>query len=191
MSLSGILLSCIFPLYAQNYNFRPPAFPLITHDPYFSIWITEENPTVTETVHWTLKPMPIRSMVRIDGKIYRLIGKAPGFVPPAKSIKSTVLPTQTIFSFLQDGVEINLTFLSPVLVEDIDLVSRPLTYVTWDFVSKDNNNHSVEIYFDISGLATVDTKSQPVVWDQKTLNDLQVLKMGSKDQPILEKAAMT
>ncbi len=185
--LSVLLFSLAVSLTGQVNMFRPPAFPLVSHDPYFSIWAIDENPTAEETVHWTLKPMPIRCMVRIDGKIYRLMGKGPGFAPPARSTKSTVLPTQTIFSFFQDGIDINMTFLSPVLVEDLDLVSRPLTYVTWSFESKDNKSHSVEIYFDISGLATVDVKRQGVMWDQKSFDGLQILKMGSKDQPVLEK----
>jgi glycerophosphoryl diester phosphodiesterase len=147
-----------------------------------------EIPTDEETVHWTLKPMPLRIMVCIDGKVYRLMGKTPAFVPAARSTGSVVMPTQTEFSFYQDGIGIVLNFLSPVLAEDMDLVSRPLNYISWTFASKDKKNHSVEIYFEVSGLATVDNRGQQVVWEQKVLDDLQVLKMGSKDQPILEKS---
>ena len=116
------------------------------------------------------------------------MGKVPAFVPAAQSTGSRVNPTQTVFSFIQDGVEINLTFLSPLLVEDIDLVSRPLSYITWSFRSKDGKAHSAEIYFEISGLATVDIKRQQVVWEQQDLGTLQVLKMGSREQPVLQKS---
>ena len=182
------LLAYSLFIFGQENSFRPPSFPLITHDPYFSIWEPNEIPTAEETVHWTLKQMPVRTMIRIDGKIYRLMGKTPCFVPAARSTGSIVMPTQTTFSFIQDSVEINLTFLSPLLVEDLDLVSRPLSYITWSFKSKDISTHSADIYFEISGMATVDTKRQRVIWDQKSVDNLQVLKMGSKDQPILEKS---
>ena len=185
---TGILFLFTFLLHGQVSSFRPPSFPLITHDPYLSIWMPNEIPTADETVHWSVKPMPLRSMVRIDGKTYRLMGKVPSFVPAAKSTGSTVTPTKTVFSYIQDGIEINLTFLSPLLVEDIDLVSRPLSYITWNFRSKDGKAHSAEIYFEISGLAAVDTKRQQVVWEQETLDNLQVLKMGSREQPLLQKS---
>jgi len=184
--LSIVYLIPIFNAAAQN-DFRAPAYPLITHDPYFSIWSLNEDPTKAETTHWTLKPNPVHIMVRIDGKVYRLMGDRPGFATPATLIKSEVMPTTTTFTFEAGQVNINMSFMSPVIAEDIDLVSRPLTYVTWSFISKDNRSHNAEIYFDISGLATVDQKRQAVVSDQKDLGNLKVLRMGSKDQPILEK----
>ena len=175
-------------LFAQESSFRAPSYPLITHDPYFSIWSPDEVPTRSETMHWTQKPMPIRIMVRIDDKTYRLMGKSPGYIPAALSTGAKLTPTQTTFSFLQDGVEIKLSFLSPILAEDLDLVSRPLSYVTWNFTSKDKKAHSAEIYFTISGLAAVDMKNQQVTWESRTLQKLQVLKMGSKEQPVLQKS---
>lgn len=183
-----LLLIITLTSFAQFNSFRAPAYPLVTHDPYFSIWSTDEVPTRIETTHWTNKPMPIRSMIRIDGKVYRLMGKSPGFVPPAKSTGIHLSSTQTTFSFLQDGVEIKLCFLSPLLVEDMDLVTRPLSYVSWSFTSKDKKTHSAEIYFEISGLASVDNKSQQVVWSRQNNQHLEILKIGSKAQPVLEKS---
>ncbi len=184
--LSIVYLIPFFDATGQN-NFRAPAYPLVTHDPYFSIWSLNEDPTKAETTHWTLKPNPIHCMVKIDGRLYRLMGDRPGFATPANLIKSEVMPTTTTFTFGAGQVDVNMSFMSPVIAEDIDLVSRPLTYVTWSFISKDNRSHSAEIYFDISGLATVDQKRQQVVSDQKDLGNLKVLRMGSKDQPVLEK----
>ncbi len=180
--LKGVSLS------AQISTFRAPSYPLITHDPYFSIWCPDEVPTRCETTHWTGKPMPIRSMVRIDGKTYRLMGKLPAFVPAAQSTGNELTPTQTTFSYLQDGVEIKLNFLSPLLVEDIDLVTRPLSYVTWSFNSKDKKSHTAEIYFEISGLTSVDNRSQQITWGKQNIQQLQVLKIGSKEQPVLQKS---
>ena len=183
----SIFLICCSYIFAQG-NFRAPAYPLVTHDPYFSIWSLNEDPTRAETTHWTLKPNPIHCMVKVDGKIYRLMGDRPGYATPAKLVKSEVMPLTTTFTFIADQVEINMSFLSPVIAEDLDLVSRPLTYVTWSLVSKDGRAHNAEIYFDISGLATVDVKRQQVVSDNKNLGNMKVLRMGSKDQPVLEKS---
>jgi hypothetical protein len=177
-----------FSLTAQVAGFRAPAYPLVTHDPYFSIWATDEVPTHCETTHWTNKPMPIHIMVKLDGKAYRLMGKSPAFVPAANSVGNQLTPTQTIFSYLQDGVAIDLCFLSPILAEDLDLVSRPLSYITWKFSSNDKKAHSAEIYFAISGLVSVDNRSQQVVWESSTTGNLQLLKIGSKEQPVLQKS---
>jgi hypothetical protein len=82
---SVALLSLLsFSLFAQT--FRPPAAPLVTIDPYTSVWSfgSELNGTVTK--HWTGKPQPIDGLIRVDGKTYRFMG-AP------TPVMKTILPT--------------------------------------------------------------------------------------------------
>jgi hypothetical protein len=171
---------------AQPARFRAPSYPLISHDPYFSIWLNDEVPTHTDATHWTQKPMPVRSMARIDGKVYRLLGKSPAYVPAASHTDTKITALKTIFSFQQEGVELKMSFLSPLLVDDLDLVSRPVTYVNWELKPLDGKKHTVEIYFDISGNACINQKGQVIHWESKTTGDLQFVKMGTKEQPVLK-----
>ncbi len=61
-------------LSAQNTITRPPAIPLITSSPYFSIWSFADNPLDDYTKHWTGSTMSVYSMINIDGKVYRILG---------------------------------------------------------------------------------------------------------------------
>jgi hypothetical protein len=126
--------------------------------------------------------------VRIDGKPYRIMGDEPENVPAMEQRKVQVLPTRTIYEFSAAGVAIVLTFMTPVLPSDLDLMSRPVTYVTWTVQSDDGKEHSVALYFDASGQLAVDTSAQDVVASRLRFKDVTVLRIGSEQQPVLQKA---
>src|SRR5437016_3307208 len=89
---------------------RPPAVPLVAHDPYFSVWSTADHLNGAATTHWTGKPNSLTALARIDGKVWQLMGRErAGFEPlPQQSVD--VLPTRTIYEFAGTGVDIELTF---------------------------------------------------------------------------------
>ncbi len=166
---------------------RPPAVPLVACDPYFSVWSTADRLTDDTTRHWTGKPQPLSSMTRIDGKTYRLMGNEPKDVPALSQVGVAVQPTRTIYDFEGAQTHITLTFLTPSLPEDLDILSRPLTYLTWDVRSLDSKPHSVSIYFSASAELAVNVPSQRVDWSDETKGDLRLLRIGSEEQPVLKK----
>ncbi|HNU31418.1 MAG TPA: DUF4965 domain-containing protein, partial [Sedimentisphaerales bacterium] len=175
------------PRRMQGDKLIPPATPLVACDPYFSIWSHADNLTDEDTTHWTGKPHRLTSMIRIDGRPYRIMGTTPGKVPPMKQTGLTVLPTRTIYNFESAGIALTLTFMTPALPDSIDILSRPITYLTYESRSTDGQSHTVQVYFDASAELTVNTSNQQVVWADEEMGDLIASKVGSKDQPILAK----
>ncbi len=175
------------PRRAEGDRLIPPATPLVAVDPYFSIWSPADKLADEDTVHWTGKPHRLTSMVRIDGKPYRVMGANPGNVPPMKQTSLTVLPTRTIYTFEGAGITLTLTFMTPALPDDIDVLSRPVTYLTYESRSTDGKTHEVQVYLDASGEIAVNTGNQEVTWSTEGMDDLVASKIGSKDQPILAK----
>ncbi len=183
--LTVALLAGAGPLAAAETALRPPAVPLVACDPYFSIWSPADRLTDAATVHWTRARQRLTSLVRIDGKAYRVMGDEPDDVPALEQVALEVLPTRTIYRFIGGGIDLTLTFMTPALPDDLDILARPVTYLTWAVQSSDGAKHDVQLHYDNTAELVVDHPSQSVVWSSEKIDSLTALKLGSEDQMIL------
>jgi len=318
---------------------KAPAYPLITHDPYFSIWSTTDELTASSTKHWTGADQSLLGLLNVDGKKYRFLGeiesafktivpasdetnftsfytesapdgnwynpsfddskwkqgKAPFgdnksiaktlwvtkelwvrreftladlnfnnlflklqhddnievyingemiyttegwtgkfiFLPIKEEVKSklqkgknviaihiantaggasldfgiveepkvitndgievavqksvVVNATQTMYKFTCGSVDLDLTFTSPLLINNLDILSRPVSYISSKVKSNDGAQHAVKLYFGASTDIAANTPSQQMVTQKYTANNLTILKAGTKEQPVLQK----
>lgn len=316
---------------------KAPAYPLITHDPYFSIWSTNDNLNEGTTKHWTGTDHSLVGFIKVDGKVYRVLGKeersyatvlpagdeknysvkyteqapAEGWMNAAfddnkwktgaapfgdndeaktawkskdlyirrefnldktnfndlslkinhddnvevylngskvyshegwtnkyvniplndqlkKNLKKgknilaihvkntaggqwldagisdeiinksaqgeaaiqknvTISATQTKYDLTCGKVDLELTFTSPLLMNDLNLLSRPVSYITYKVKSNDGASHDVQLMLGVSTDIAVNTPSQEVKADKFVKNGLTILKAGTTAQPVLQK----
>jgi hypothetical protein len=193
-ALRSFVLLCGLTLSAQTLPpFRPPAVPLVAHDPYFSIWSAADHLTDTATTHWTGKPNTITALARIDGTVYNLTGitgrggRGASNTGAFTQTRVEILPTRTIYEFGGAGTKLTLTFFTPALPNDLDVLSRPLTYIEWTVSSTDGKPHDAAVYFDAGADLVVNTADQPVWPARFQVDGRPVLRLGSREQPVLAK----
>ncbi len=182
-------------------NFRAPAVPLVTVDPYFSVWSGADNLYDDYTRHWTGKVNAMTGLCLIDGVAWRFAGKT-GLVKEAhyhftrnepqgmeqKSVR--IMPLSSTYTFEAGGICLEVDFTSPLLLDDLDLLSRPVSYISLSVCSIDGRDHEVRVYFDVTGEWCVDTPEhtdQKVVWGRKNTACYEALYMGTWRQNILGK----
>lgn len=164
---------------------RPPSVPLVAHDPYLSIWSNADRLTDDATRHWTGKPHPMNSLVRVDGSVYRLMGA--GDAPAMPQTGAEVTPTRTMVRFAGAGVKVALTFTTPALPDDLNVLSRPATYVTWRVASSDGKAHAASLYFDAGALLAANEAGQMVQGRRERIAGMTALSTGTTSQPVLKK----
>ena len=161
---------------------RYPAIPLITHDPYFSIWTAHDRMTDGETTHWSGLPQTLRGKLTVDGKEFRILGG--GVEEAAQQTGVEVRATTTRARFLAAGVQLDVTFTSPLLMDDLERLSMPITLIHVRMASIDGAAHqcvcSLSVHHDVCSFR------QPVsaiTGDQFALTDGCVLAwMGRRQQ---------
>jgi hypothetical protein len=172
----------------QQSTFRPPSVPIVTHDPYFSIWSPADRLTDQETTHWTGTRNPIHSLIRIDGQSFRLMGASPTNIEPLRQTGLTVTPTRSIYEFTNPKIKVTLSFTSPLLTSDLDILSRPVTYISWNIVPVDGLVHDIQLYFDCGSEVSVNTPEQAVIWEVPVIQGLKAGKIGTQEQKYLNRS---
>lgn len=97
--------------------------------------------------------------------------------------------TQTIYNFTCGKVDLKLTFTSPLLMNDLGILARPVSYVTYQVQANDNKTHQVKVYLSASSDIAVYRPSQEVSATKYSTAKLSILKTGTLEQPILQKGA--
>jgi len=172
---------------------RPPAVPLIANDPSFSVWSMFDNLTDGPTKHWSEASQPLTGLARIDGQPFRWMGgPARGFrLPESKVMRQAsveISPLNSRYRFEAAGVELRVTFFTPLFPQDLDVMSRPVTYLTWNVASTDGKAHQVDLLLDVDPAIAVTDPAEQVTWSREHVPGLDVLSTGTRDQAILNRS---
>lgn len=336
--VTTILLICCSSQFVKAQLHKAPAYPLITHNPYFSVWSVTDNAAASTTRHWTGSNQSLIGLVKVDGATYRFLGKedeiytpvlptaddekysvkyteaqpsagwinagfddsqwqtgiAPfgdndmantkwlshdlwvrrtfdindknfdklflkinhddnadvylngtkiysvvgwvskfKYVPLTAEIKQklkaknnliaihvvntaggawldvglytqtkpkqaanialagqrsiNINATQTIYNFACGNIGLTVTFTSPLLINNLNVGTRPISYVTFKAAASDGRQHKVQVYFGTSTDLATNVPSQEVSTESLSSNNLSILKAGTTEQPVLKK----
>ena len=148
-------------------NFRPAAYPLMTVDPFFSVWSCADNLYDDCTRSWTELPNPILAGIIVNGRFYSMVATDVNFGRNRKKIRQTnvnISPLSTEYIFENEFAKVKLTFTTPLLLDRIDIMTRPVSYVAYDVEKKCDDKTDVEFVFGIGAMCCVNNENQNVVF---------------------------
>ena len=158
---------------------RPPATPLAVRSPYLSCWQGSDELAGTWSSFWNGHITAMCGIARIDGTPYLFAG-APSIpngptLTLMNQISLEVTATRSIYVLAGGGVNLTVTFFSPVDPDNLQRQSVPFSYITMQAASADGESHTVEVYFDISGEWAHGDTSQDLSWAQTTTSSTVAL----------------
>ena len=141
---------------------RLPAYPLVTCDPYFSIWSRTDLLAGSDTVLWCGIEKPIRGTAQIDGKDYRFLGL--GDAPVMEQLSVDVQPYVTSYVFRQHGIELTVRFWTPLLLSDLHRLSLPVSFIDFTMNCEDGKDHAVTVTVSMDEAFCYDRKKRSCVF---------------------------
>ena len=167
-------------------SFRAPAYPLITVDPYFSIWSTTDRLYESDTQLWNGIPTRMIGIAEIDGVSYHFMGETAD-VQHMEQVSVTVETFSTVYVFEAAGVQLTVRFTTPVLPNDLHLLSRPVSYIETTACSVEGKPHQTLARLLISEDFCVAKKLQNCVCAEPVSmqGGLSAMRMGGIEQNVL------
>ena len=163
---------------------RPPSIPLITVDPYFSVWSPADRLYDEVTEHWTGSPNTLFGYVNIDGERFRFMGDGEDAVIPQTDFEMNAFVSH--YTFGNEKIMLDVSFFTPVFPDDLMKMSRPVSYVSFNFISADGCSHNVSVKIGASEELVLNKKGEgSVATEICSINGLNTAKMGSEKQDIL------
>lgn len=140
------------------------------------------------TRHWTGKDHQMRGVAEIDGKAFCFMGM-PGDDAAMVQAAVDVNALSTFYTFTAAGVELSLVFTTPCLLEDVELMSRPVSYIKASAKAVDGKAHAVKVFITLNDEMCENFKFEfPTAYQPVEIPGTACAKVGSIFQHPLNKA---
>lgn len=185
-----------------------PIFLIYSHDDIFTLYLNGQKIVDTGYAYKNNRILPLTGELRkylnkggknviaahcqntkwggyVDFGLYQDRDISEVFAHTAIQKSVSVSATQTFYQFICGPVNLNLVFISPLLPQNLDILSRPVNYVNYEVKSTDGQTHEVQIYFEATPEWAVDQPAQEVLIEKGQHGGLTWFKSGTTKQEIL------
>ncbi|QJW88914.1 DUF4965 domain-containing protein [Spirosoma taeanense] len=109
---------------------------------------------------------------------------------PATQTGRRMTATQSEYTFTAAGVELTVNFRAPLLMDNLDVLSRPVQYISYSVRAIDGKTHDVQVYTDVSAELAVNSADQLVTWGRGRTGvqngpKLDYMRVGTVEQKVL------
>ena len=108
-----------------------------------------------------------------------------GSIKTAKQKSISVLATNTYYTFECGPVLLDVVFTAPMLIDDYDLLSTPVNYISYQVRSTDKREHDVQLLLTASPELAQNKATQAMLSEVIEKGGVTYVRTGTVNQPIL------
>ncbi len=123
----------------------------------------------------------------LDAGLYETL-PTPAPLARARQTGVKLTATQTTYSFAAGPVTLTVNFLSPLLLDELETVAQPVSYVTCTATAADGQPHPTQVLLTEAGTLASNTPYQEVATRPGAAGSLRWQAVGTAAQPMLAKA---
>lgn len=162
-----------------------PAYPLITVDPFFSIWSRSEKLYDGSTYFWSGIKKRISGTVYIDAVAFRFLGSGQSKVIEQTGLEVT--PYITTYTFENEYIRLKVSFWTPLVMNDLYLLSVPCSFIDYEAEVIDGKSHDVVLVLSAGEEFCYDKCIKRIVKSTGTAGRTAYGKIGRASQKPLSK----
>ena len=160
-----------------------PSYPVVTVDPFFSIWSRSDKLNESDTCLWCGIRKPIKGTVTVDGTAYRFLGA--GNEEKIPQVKTEILPYISEYTFENEKIRLILKTWSPLLLDDFHLLSTPVGYFDFEVQNLAEAEKEISVSIEASEELCYDRRVKETVCFTANYGGFRYAKMGrTKQNPL-------
>lgn len=119
-----------------------PSYPLFIKDPNFSLWSPYDRLTDGDVESWYGEKKQVYGFLKLGGETYIFLGNKSRFLPlgvrEAVQTDLKVSAFSTDYTFSVGEATLSLSFISPLLPSDLDMVGTPVCYMDYEITGTED-----------------------------------------------------
>ena len=106
----------------------------------------------------------------------------------AEQLSCDVLATNTYYTFRCGPVDLDVVFTAPMIIDDLDLLSTPINYISYQVRANDGQQHNVQFYFATTPELALNSDTQRTISTSLTESGVNYVRTGTTEQKVLGRA---
>lgn len=176
----------------KNNERKLPVYPLFVKDPNFSLWTTAEELNSINVTSWYGAEKKIYGFIKTNGETYCFLGNWEDFkncgVKKAEQLHVNVTAFTTDYEFKAGNVILKVRFVSPLLLNDLNLLSMPVCYMDYEVIGEEKAEISLFVNRRIAYNDIPENLDKRVKGGVMPLKDFEAAFIGLKRQLPLSNA---